>query len=407
MSTAFRPAVVAIGHSRPDALARLLASLGAGAYPPETPLVISLDHCDRNDTAAVADTFAWPHGPKRVIRQAVRLGLREHILRCGDLAVEYGGVILFEDDLVAAPGAYDYVLQAMAFYADEPRVGGISLYNYLLNEFNNLDFRPVADGSDVYFLQVASSWGQAWTADQWTAFRRWYAEDKDRPFSTAGGLPRQLQAWKPTSWKKYYIKYLVETGRYFAYPRVSLSTNTARPGAHTKRVVSIYQTPLDLARARQWRLTSLDASLAVYDVFYEPRPEALARLRPELAGLDFDVDLMGTKPADALTKPLLLSSRPCREPTLVYGIRAGSTPADDIADGVSGRLFSLGPATAFGAMTPMRRLKLIRAIHGGLGLGKLAFQVLKPLQTELFIAQARRRAPPATAPVDAELHACA
>ncbi|WP_426043729.1 hypothetical protein [Caulobacter sp. DWR3-1-2] len=91
MSTAFRPVVVAIGHSRPDALARLLASLGAGAYPPETPLVISLDHCDQDDTAAVTDAFTWAHVPKRVIRHAARLGLREHILRCGDLAVEYGG----------------------------------------------------------------------------------------------------------------------------------------------------------------------------------------------------------------------------------------------------------------------------------------------------------------------------
>ena len=407
MSTAFRPAVVAIGHSRPSALARLLASLSSGVYPPKTPLVISLDHCDQNDTAAIADAFVWPHGPKRIIRHAARLGLREHILSCGDLAIEYGGVILFEDDLLAAPGAYDYVLQAMAFYAREPRVGGISLYNYLLNEFNNLDFRPIADGSDVYFLQVASSWGQAWTADQWSAFQRWYAENKDTPFSAAGGLPRQLQAWKPTSWKKYYIKYLVETGRCFVYPRISLSTNTARPGAHTKRVVSIYQTPLDLARSRQWRLTALDASLAVYDVFYEPRPEALARLLPDLANLDFDVDLMGIKPADALTKPLLLSSRPCRDPERRYGVRSGSTPADDIADGAAGRLFSLGPTTAFGAMTPMRRLKLIRAIHGGVGLGKLAFQMLKPLQTELFIALARRRAPTEAAAVDAELPACA
>ncbi|WP_426032636.1 hypothetical protein [Caulobacter sp. DWP3-1-3b2] len=285
----------------------------------------------------------------------------------------------------------------MAFYAKDPRIGGISLYNYRLNEFNNLDFRPVADGADVYFLPVASSWGQAWTADQWNAFRRWCVEDKDRPFSAAGGLPRQLQAWKPTSWKKCYIKYLVETGRYFVYPRASLSTNTARSGAHTKRVVSIYQTPLDLARARQWRLARLDASLAVYDVFYEPTREALAHSRPELAGLDFDVDLMGTKPANALSKPFLLSPRPCRLPMRQYGIRGGSTPTDDIADGAAGRLFSFCPATAFGAMTPLRRLKLIRAVHGGFGLGKLAFQILKPLQTELFIAQARRRAAPAPA----------
>ena len=391
MSLAYRPAVVAIGHSRPDALSRLLGSLAAGEYPADTPLVISLDPCDDDTVATLAEAFAWPHGPKRVIRHPSRLGLREHVLRCGDLALEYGGVVLFEDDLLAAPGAYNYALQAMAFYADTPRVGGIALYGYQINEFNNLDFRPIADGSDVYFLQVAASWGQAWTAAQWSAFRQWYALEKDHPITTADGVPRQLAAWKASSWKKYYIKYLVATDRYFVYPRMALSTNTARPGTHTKRAVSIYQTPLDLDRRRSWRFRTLEDSLALYDVFYEPRSETLTRLRPDLEGLDFDVDLMGGRPADGLTRPLLLSSRPCRQPLRRFGLRRGSTPADDVVDGAAGEVFSLGPRAAFGAMTQGRRLKLIRALHGGHAISKMLFQMLKPLQTELLIALAKGR----------------
>jgi hypothetical protein len=389
MSLAYQPAIVAIGHSRSDALSRLLGSLRAGEYPSRTPLVISLDHSDDEAVGALAEAFDWPHGPKRVIRHPARLGLREHVLRCGDLTLEYGGIVLFEDDLLAAPGAYGYATQAMAFYADAPRVGGIALYSYQINEFNNLDFRPIADGSDVYFLQVAASWGQAWTAGQWAAFRQWYAAEKDNPISTAQGLPRQLQAWKASSWKKFYIKYLVATDRYFVYPRMALSTNTARPGTHTKRAVSIYQTPMDLDRRRQWRFRSIEQSLALYDVFYEPRPETLARLRPELRGLDFDVDLMGARPADGLTRPLLLSSRPCGQPFQRFGLRQGSSPADDVADGAPGEMFSLGPRSAFGAMTQGRRLKLIRALHGGRATGKMLFQMLKPIQTELRIALSR------------------
>ncbi len=391
MSLAYRPAIVAIGHSRPDALSRLLGSLAAGEYPPRTPLVISLDQSDDDAVRALAEAFVWPHGPKRVIRHPTSLGLREHVLRCGDLALEYGGIVLFEDDLLAAPGAYGYALQAMAFYADQPRVGGIALYGYQINEFNNLDFRPIADGSDVYFLQVAASWGQAWTADQWASFRQWYALEKDNPISTAQGLPRQLGAWKASSWKKYYIKYLVATDRYFVYPRMALSTNTGRPGTHTKRAVSIYQTPLDLDRRRRWRFRTPEESLALYDVFYEPRPEALVRLRPDLRDLDFDVDLMGERPADGLTRPMLLSSRPCREPLRSFGLRPGSTPGDDVVDGAPGDMFSLGPRSAFGAMTQTRRLKLIRALHGGHTTGKMLFQMLKPIQTELLIALARAK----------------
>lgn len=396
MSSAYKPAIVAIGHSRPDALSRLLGSLRVGEYPVKTPLVISLDHCDDDAVATLAEAFDWPHGPKRVIRHRTTLGLREHVLRCGDLALEYGGVILFEDDLVAAPGAYGYARQAMAFYGDEPRIGGIALYGYQINEFNNLDFRPIADGSDVYFLQVAASWGQAWTAAQWSAFRQWYAAEKDNPITTVQGLPRQLEAWKASSWKKYYIKYLVTTDRYFVYPRMALSTNTAQPGTHTKRAVSIYQTPLDLDRRRRWRFRALDESRALYDVFYEPRPETLARLRPELRDLDFDVDLMGNRPVAGLTRPLLLSSRPCGQPLRRFGLRKGSTPADDIVDDAPGEMFSLGPRSAFGPMTPARRLKLVRALHGGHTLGKMLFQMLKPVQTEVIIALEKSRRGAAT-----------
>jgi len=390
VSAALQPAIVAIGYDRPEALSRLLASLGAGAYPAGTPLVISLDHSGVEAVSDIAESFVWSFGPKRIIRHAINLGLREHVLRCGDLALEYGGVILFEDDLLAAPHAYDYVRQAMAFFAEDDRIGGIALYHYLINEFDSLNFRPVADGSDIYFLQVAASWGQAWTVAQWTAFRRWYADAKDQPISASDHLPRQIEAWKASSWKKYYIKYLVETDRYFVYPRVSLSTNTAKPGVHMKRAVSIYQTPIDLAADRHWRFLSLDASLALYDVFYEPKPEMLKRLRPDLQALDFDVDLMGSKPAKALTRPLLLSSRPCRSPLKSFGVRAGSTPADDIVDGAPGRMFNLGPREAFGDMTPLARLKLIRATHGHGALSKFLFQALKPIQAEFAIAKARR-----------------
>lgn len=390
MSEAFQPAIVAIGYDRPKALACLLDSLRAGAYPAGTPLIISLDHSDIEAVSELARSFEWPFGPKRIIQHPVNLGLREHVLRCGDLALEYGAVILFEDDLLAAPHAYDYVRQAMDFFATDDRIGGIALYHYLINEFDSLNFRPVADGSDIYFLQVAASWGQAWTAAQWRSFRTWYADAKDRPITAADQLPRQIEAWKPSSWKKYYIKYLVETGRYFVYPRVSLSTNTAKPGVHMKRAVSIYQTPIDLAADRHWRFLSLEASLALYDVFYEPKPEMLKRLQPALQAFDFDVDLMGAKPASALHRPLLLSSRPCRKPVLSFGLRSGSTPADDVADGAPGATFSLAPRAAFGPMSPMARLKLIKATHGHGALSKFLFQALKPIQAELAIARARR-----------------
>lgn len=382
------PAVVVIAYDRTDSLARLLESLSRAHYPAdvEAPLVISIDHAPHADTRRLAEQFDWPHGEKRIIAHQANLGLRAHVLSCGDLALEYGAVAIFEDDLLAAPYFYDWVRRAAEFYADEPKVGGIGLYSYKLNEFNNLNFVPLSDGSDVHFLQVAASWGQAWTADQWRAFRAWYDEHKSEPISQAeDGVPEQLEAWKESSWKKYFIKYLTVTDRFFVYPNVALSTNTAKPGTHTKRPVNLYQVPLDMG-PRNWSLRRLDESAALYDVFYELRPEALQRLCPWLGGIEFDVDLMGLKPGSVLTRPHLVSTRECSRPQRQWALEMIPIEAN-IAFAVDGDFVSLGPREAFAPMSENRRLAVIRHLNLFAYWNKYFFQLFKPIQTRLQIVR--------------------
>lgn len=387
--------MVVIAYDRTDSLTRLLESLSHAHYPADlnVPLVISIDYAPHADTQAVAERFDWPHGEKRIIAHPANLGLRAHVLSCGDLSVEYGAVAVFEDDLVAAPYFYDWVQQSAAFYADDPRIGGIGLYSYKLNEFNNLNFVPLSDGSDVHFLQVAASWGQAWTAAQWTDFRAWYDVHKTDPIRLEDGLPRQLEAWKESSWKKYYIKYLTVTDRFFVYPNVALSTNTAKPGTHTKRPVNLYQVPLDLGR-RDWNLKRLDDSTALYDVFYEMRPEALRRLCPWLGEIAFDVDLMGLKPPAVLRRSHLISTRECHKPDRQFALEMIPIEAN-IAFGVAGDFISLGRREAFAAMSESRRLAVIRHLNLFAYWNKYFFQLFKPVQTWLTIMRqglASRRA---------------
>ena len=399
MSRPSGPAIVAAAFTRPTALGRLLGSLARARYPDdvEVPLVISIDHGGDPLVAVTAKTFPWPHGPKLVIVHPANLGLRAHILSCGDLTERFGAVIVLEDDLLVAPHFYAYARAALEFYDADDRIGGIALYSYRLNEFNNLAFTPLSDGSDTYFLQVAASWGQAWTARQWRAFRTWYARQTDRPILEADGVPRQLEAWSAQSWKKYYIKYLVTTDRFFAYPHAALSTNSAKPGSHTKREVNIYQVPLDMG-PRDWRFSTLDESLSVYDVYHELKPAALKRLRPDLADGDFDVDLSGLKPASALTRPELVSSRPCSAPRLRFGMEMVPLEAN-LAYGVEGDMFSVGPRAAFGAMPEARKLAVVRHLNNFAYWNKYFFQMLKPIQTRVQILRKRiKRTPsPATA----------
>ncbi len=379
------PAVVVIAYDRTDSLARLLESLARAHYPAdiEAPLVISIDYAPHADTASLAERFEWPHGEKRIIAHPANLGLRAHVLACGDLAVEYGAAVLFEDDLVAAPYFYDWVCKSSAFYADDPRVAGIGLYSYKLNEFNNLNFVPLSDGSDVHFLQVAASWGQAWTAPQWSAFRAWYELHKAEPIQQSDGVPEQLEAWKDSSWKKYYIKYLTVTDRFFVYPNVAQSTNTAKPGTHTKRPVNLYQVPLDMG-PRDWSLRRLDDSAALYDVFYELRPEGLRRLCPWLEGFDFDIDLMGIKPATILHRTHLISSRECQRPERQWALEMIPIEAN-IAFGVEGDFISLGRREAFAPMSEARRLAVIRHLNLFAYWNKYFFQLFKPIQTRMQI----------------------
>jgi hypothetical protein len=378
---------VVIAYDRTDSLARLLESLSRARYPADVdvPLVISIDYAPHADTASMAERFDWPHGEKRIIAHPANLGLRAHVLACGDLAVEYGAAVLFEDDLVAAPYFYDWVSRTAEFYADDSRVAGIGLYSYKLNEFNNLNFVPISDGSDVHFLQVAASWGQAWTAAQWSAFRAWYDVHKAEPIQQSDGVPEQLEAWKDSSWKKYYIKYLTVTDRFFVYPNVAQSTNTAKPGTHTKRPVNLYQVPLDMG-PRDWSLRALDDSAALYDVFYEMRPEALRRLCPWLEGFDFDIDLMGLKPATALRRAHLISSRDCRQPEHQWALEMIPIEAN-IAFSVDGDFISLGRREAFAPMSEARRLAVIRHLNLFAYWNKYFFQLFKPIQTRLQIAR--------------------
>jgi hypothetical protein len=191
-------------------------------------------------------------------------------------------------------------------------------------------------------------------------FRAWYETAKDLPFKVGDSLPRQLAAWKSSSWKKYYIKYLVETGRYFVYPRHSLSSNTARPGTHTKRPVSIYQSPLEM-RPRRWRFTDPSTSVAVYDAFYELTPAALARA--ESLSLAAEIDRSAGKPKPA---------------TATEGC-PGSRLDHDLAKRFRQRSF-------------WDRYRLISAASPANAWAKVLFYALKPIQTEIKILSSRWRA---------------
>jgi len=315
------PAIVVVGYNRPRTLKRMFSSLLIAEYPKgvNIPLVISLDYCAENIASEVkelADKMLWPHGTKDVISHPDRLGLKDHILTCGDLTEKYESVIVLEDDLFLSPGFYNYSLIALNFFKDDTRISGISLYSHQSNPYLRKVFCPLDDGGDNFFLQFASSWGQVWDKEQWRSFRDWYGNGK-KVYDT-DMLPDEVIAWPDTSWLKLFIKYMVECHKVFVYPRGSLSTNFGDPGTHFLSQNPYFQVPI-LLQSKKYNFVSLNDSLSVYDAFFELEVRVLNKLTNCFLGKEYTVDTYGSKNPSKVKVANMLTIQECVSPEYAFG----------------------------------------------------------------------------------------
>jgi|WetSurMetagenome_2_1015567.scaffolds.fasta_scaffold106458_2 hypothetical protein len=302
------PVIVVVAYNRPISLERLLSSLKNAKNIANAKLIISVDNKEPENYPVrdLANAFDWPFGEKEVIYQKTNLGLRKHILQCGDYAVKYGSVIILEDDLFVSPYFYDYTVKAIDFFGSDPKIGGISLFNYSYEDMTELPFVPITDDSDNYFIQFPSSLGQAWTANQWKQFREWY--DKKPDLSQIRISPQAL-SWYESSWKKYFNGYLVEKNKYFAFPRISLTTNFNDRGTHKSLDINhMGQTPLQLSEVN-YRFKPVSTSYCIYDAHFELIPESVKRFSPELKEYSFEMDLYGHKDISKIETPYVITSR--------------------------------------------------------------------------------------------------
>lgn len=263
------PAIVVIAYNRIDSVKRLLNSLLNAEYDnDDVTLVISIDKSDSDLVADFANRFSWNHGKKRVIEREQNLGLKKHVLECGNLVNEYESIIVLEDDLLVSKDFYNYALKALEFSSKHDEIAGVSLYNHLLNVHVREPFEAIDDGFDNYYMQFAQSWGQAYTKNQWNGFMKWLALNDGKDIS-AKNVPLNVSTWSDKSWLKYYIKYVIETDKFFIYPRVSYTTNFGDEGTHASEAVSDLQVPLAGSRNKDFNFSMLSESRSVYDAFFE------------------------------------------------------------------------------------------------------------------------------------------
>ena len=286
-----RPAIVAVGYDRAGALSRLLSSLKAADYAgfENITLVISIDKGGDPAVTETAEAFDWTHGEKRVIKREERMGLKRHILSCGDLTEEFGSIIMLEDDLFVSPLFYAYTCAALSKVQDDDKVAGVSLYSHKFNVFARFPFDAVDDGYDNFYFRFPSSWGQAWTSAQWKGFKSWL-EKHDGEDLSGNGMPSFAAAWGESSWLKYALKYAIEEDKTWFYPRVSHTTNFFDEGEHSKEAVTDLQVPLPRGKKRDYCFSLPDQSGASYDQYFEN----------DL--LEYEADIYGLKRQDGFLK---------------------------------------------------------------------------------------------------------
>ncbi len=300
--------IVVVAYNRPDCLARILNSLALADYKEfdEIPLIISIDyHETNNEVLKIAKQFIWSFGEKIIKYHEENLGLRKHIIKCANFAVEYGSVIVLEDDLLVAPTFYRYAVEALKFSSDKDYIGGISLYNHQLNQQTHQNFSPIEDGFDNWYFQYAASWGQCWTKVQWQSFIQWYETNQILQVKPST-IPYTVTSWSEKSWLKYYIVYLIETNKYFLYPKIALSTNFGEAGTHNFQNTTAYQVTLRYNIQSNFNFSRLEESNSIYDAFYENKN--LAK-HLDLTSDNCCIDLYGFKPLPSNVQYLLTTKK--------------------------------------------------------------------------------------------------
>lgn len=268
-------AIVVVAYNRPAALARLLKDLNNADYEGRSvPLIISIDYSGSNSAFEAADAFEWEHGEKKIVRHPSNLGLKKHVLKCGDFVNDYDAVIVLEDDLMVSPAMFSYAWRAVEKYKDNKNISAISLYAKGWSETAMQTFSPALSGYDTYFIQTAESWGQIWLKDEWLSFKEWLSKN-ETPFDGMHHIPHNVRDWDERSWKKYHIRYFIENNKYTVYPYMSLTRCCGEEGEHLKNDENVskasqIQVPLIESPLHDFRFADFDDEKAVkYDAFLE------------------------------------------------------------------------------------------------------------------------------------------
>lgn len=282
-------AICIVTYNRLESVKRLIQSIYDASYNQENvfDLIISIDYSGNDDIFNFCNNLKWKYGELILHRYTSNLGLKKHVLLCGDYVKNYDGIIMLEDDLVVSKEYTNYIEQVYPICKEISKVCGVSLYTYEKNEFSNFKvFVPKKNQNDIYLMKTPSSWGQFWTRNQWLNFKEWL-EQNEKININEYDVPDAIKNWGEQSWKKLFSLYMSQNDLYFIFPYYAYSTNMSDVGIHNISSSNIMQCRLIDERVSLHLSTEFDAYIT-YDQYMES--EYLKQLFEHTT-----IDLYGTK----------------------------------------------------------------------------------------------------------------
>lgn len=225
--------VVIFGFNRPDAFARMVASLKNNVGFEEYPIYVYIDG-PRGEHDI--DRIAEVETQARLLTENVHVsdtnkGLGNSIIKgVSEVISKYGKAIVLEDDLVLMPGFLQYMEDGLSLYSEDKRVFSVCGYGLKVKQ-------PKGYVGDVYLCNRSSSWGWATWADRWKSVD-WTVSDFNelqrsrslrREFNKGGsdmyGMLRGYMEGKNKSWAIRFCYSQFRQKKYSVHPFKSLVAN--------------------------------------------------------------------------------------------------------------------------------------------------------------------------------------
>lgn len=112
---------------------------------------------------SLLEEFDWP-GKITICLQEKNQGLAPSVIRgVTELTERYGQVVVLEDDLITSPYFLEFMRDALAHYAENEKVYGVTGFTYPAQYPENL--------ADTFFFPVVCSWGWGTWKRAWQRFR--------------------------------------------------------------------------------------------------------------------------------------------------------------------------------------------------------------------------------------------